>query len=1416
MKLKLKSVSISIICLLILSGLIYIPIIDNNPVTAKTLYVGGTGGGNYTTIQAALNEANNGDTVYVYAGTYNEKILINNTITLVGASQINTIIDGGGKGSVVQINANGVKISGFKITNGGTNQSDAGLAIIQGSNCLIMNNNVSSNGFYGVSIQDTSNTTVASNTIKNNTITSNQGTGIIISSSNYNKIIYNVINNNCLNIGSSEAGLQIANNSDNNNIIGNEINNNNISGVLFSTFSDSNLMELNSISGNHYGIYFQVFDSNNIFYLNEFINNNIHVSGVSASRSWNSDVKIAYLYNNTNFTNHLGNYWDNYAGQDSNGDGVGDTPYTVGIANDLYPLMELPEYYTIIPSSTTVDLVSVQSNSTKENVSLITHTATLSASITGDFNGTIDFTGLQLVIINSGFFVNNGFFRSSWTSTFGGNQSYQGIWQGMLFNKSGIRKYYLKGTLFGDFQGITEGDLAESTYGSGIYDVFNSTGTLNYVDSERTYSQIILNGTVSYQKSTNSSTEIYILQSLFSGNATGYYNKSLSIVLTHVRMNDVTHPGYRKGFSVISYISAWGSGSGWTYDKSISSTTMNLTGFFTGPLGGIIFCKLVEIGASKTLSIKIIRLDLGSKPAPIVQVDVWGPRRASPGDTINYILEYSNIGLKPIYNVEIVLMLSNYTQYISNTGNGIYNATYHQVTWVVNISAKSKFHLSVRCRVNWGLSRGTKLIVNCYAMDWDQEIVLAVDTWTTTIWPAGDPNAKFGPIGSVIPGQKLTYSIEFENEGLGNAYGVYFTDTLCEYLDDSTLEIGPVFDKKDNTIIAPPGIYESWSRTITWFVGEVGPGEGGYVDFSINVPNDAILGSVIINYGTVYFPSVPEVTKTNGIVSVIQWNIDPIANAGTDLVAMTLEEIIFDGSESIDPDGEIVIYDWDFGDGEHDNGKTVRHAYQDDGNYKVKLNVTDNNGGTNEHEITVRVLNRVPVANLEADRTEIYKNEQVNFSAQNSTDVDGLLEYNFDFGDGSHSGWIQSSTASHIYTEGPNIYTAKLTVRDDDGNISANVAELEITVKNRLPIAQLTSSQSEAFTYEDIFFDAGLSVDLDGSITGYHFDFGDNTNTGWITTSSVLHQFMDGTKEYTVQLIVMDDEGDIESAELIVKINNRNPVASAGSDKVTDTNKLVNFSGELSSDKDGIVESYTWDFGDGKTGRGETVNHIYTDNGEYIVTLTVTDDDGAMVLDACKVTVNNVKPIATFIVTPSTGDVNTVFTFTSTSFDTDGFIASFYWDFGDGLTSDQAEATHQYTTSGTFNVSLIVWDDDDKKSEIFNKIVILSKDKTDPEEKSLLAIILIVIIVTIIILAMISLVLRKRKQRVLMLGEPFTQDKTLQKVSQEVLTDPEGQNLSISRGGIKNMLESSRAKGELSEEAYAYITENVLCPEVEE
>jgi hypothetical protein len=139
----------------------------------------------------------------------------------------------------------------------------------------------------------------------------------------------------------------------------------------------------------------------------------------------------------------------------------------------------------------------------------------------------------------------------------------------------------------------------------------------------------------------------------------------------------------------------------------------------------------------------------------------------------------------------------------------------------------------------------------------------------SSITAASSPEVKYGLEGYVSQGQNLNYTIEVWNEGEGIAYGVYFTDVLDEDLNDSTLDVGPVVSRANGSVIAGPGSYDPATRTITWLVGELGPGEGGIANFTINVKNNVSDGTEIINFATVYFPSVPQTRKTNTIISVV-------------------------------------------------------------------------------------------------------------------------------------------------------------------------------------------------------------------------------------------------------------------------------------------------------------------------------------------------------------------------------------------------------------------------------------------------------------------------------------------------------------------------------------------------------------------
>lgn len=133
---------------------------------------------------------------------------------------------------------------------------------------------------------------------------------------------------------------------------------------------------------------------------------------------------------------------------------------------------------------------------------------------------------------------------------------------------------------------------------------------------------------------------------------------------------------------------------------------------------------------------------------------------------------------------------------------------------------------------------------------------------STTVRVARDPNEKIGAGGEVVPGDLLTYTVTFENEGAGRAYGVYVVDDLSPDLDESTLDL------------MGAGTFYPTTRTILWDVGELAPkGEAGSTGaraFTVRVRADAASGTVIANQAVVYFPSVPEETATNTVVNAVQ------------------------------------------------------------------------------------------------------------------------------------------------------------------------------------------------------------------------------------------------------------------------------------------------------------------------------------------------------------------------------------------------------------------------------------------------------------------------------------------------------------------------------------------------------------------
>lgn len=166
--------------------------------------------------------------------------------------------------------------------------------------------------------------------------------------------------------------------------------------------------------------------------------------------------------------------------------------------------------------------------------------------------------------------------------------------------------------------------------------------------------------------------------------------------------------------------------------------------------------------------------------------------------------------------------------------------------------------------------------------------------------------------------------------------------------------------------------------------------------------------------------------------------------------------------------------------------------------------------------------------------------------------------------------------------------------------------------KNSPPTAIISYDKDFANTYETITFNGSESIDKDGSIIMYYWEFGDNESANGMNLTQVTHAYIKGGT-YTVNLTVIDDDNAEGKTSITVTINEL-PVADIIVEfqgEKPKVNDAVTFSATNSTDIDGSIVDYYWEFGDGESDKGETVTHTYKKSGIYVVNLTVTDDDNA-------------------------------------------------------------------------------------------------------------------------------------------------------------------------------------------------------------
>ncbi len=158
-------------------------------------------------------------------------------------------------------------------------------------------------------------------------------------------------------------------------------------------------------------------------------------------------------------------------------------------------------------------------------------------------------------------------------------------------------------------------------------------------------------------------------------------------------------------------------------------------------------------------------------------------------------------------------------------------------------------------------------------------------------------------------------------------------------------------------------------------------------------------------------------------------------------------ETTFDASSSTSPNGAVLNYEWDFGDGEVGKGVVVTHTYEEKGIYQVTLLITDSSGDTGAWADTVEALNHLPTARFTFSPYWVYAGgNEARFDASESSDPDGeIVQYLWSFGDGTTGeGMVVEHAFPYSPEGGPWIATVTLTIIDDDGGTSTTSKNINI------------------------------------------------------------------------------------------------------------------------------------------------------------------------------------------------------------------------------------------------------------------------------------------------------------------------------------------------------------------------------------
>jgi len=1011
--LKNKTVNLVIITALILSTLSIVTMNNAESSIGMTLYVGGSEPGNYTRIQDAIDNASDGDTVFVYNGTYYENILIDTPLILMGEHKYGTIIDASGYGDVIAVLTSNCTITGFTLSNSGNSdgghincgiycdhyspritndivtENNNGIGCWNDASPMIQNNIITNNTNDGIYVY------ACSPYIKNNSFIGNGYSGITLRATSTATIIGNIITCN-------PQGINC------NYVTGNstQISDNYISYNNRGIKSDGSYnitLRSNTIHNNsEYGIAFSYSSLHNIIDGNIFFNN--------------SDISIGLSKSCTNNT-----ITNNILRQSHTGINLSSSQYNFLMNN------------TIKDNQFGIQLTDSSNNTIFDN------------------NFSHNDAGLNVRYSRYNVIINNTFMSN--------------VWNGFSFT-----------------------DSSENIFSNNLF--FNDGVSLSYSTSTiiaKNYNNTVSNNTV------NRKPLIYIV------------GESDSTIVSE----------------------AW---------------------------------QLVLIGCD---NITLQDQTVSNTPVGLQLID-----------TTNCLIKGQNIknnryGIRALYSYNNTFLDNNISHNI--VGIYVYRGT-DNIILDNNISHTNGrgifLHFSNNNTINNNTVYDNKEGITLYSSS-DNNILYhnrminntlqAYDECSNTKWDNGYPSGGNYWSDFDEPSEGAYDNYNGPNQDLPGSDGIADTSSMNPYSIPGGVNQDryPLIPQWNTTLIPPTcSLYgnpiSGNAPLIVTFSMDANDPDGTIDTWSLDINNDGT-----IDYsGMGSPPNMQQHTYTNpgsytarllvtdnqsataSDTSTITVNEAPPENQPPEasfsfspVILVVDETISFDGSSSIDPDGSLVSYEWDFNnDGIYEKaGITPTYIWSSAGEYHVSLRVTDNDGSIDIHTKTLTVvltINMQPTCSLIVNPTNGTSPLMVTFTLSASDSDGSINRWKLDINNDGTADYSESdmppSTLQYTYQTAGD-YIARFTVTDNEGATNSDMKTITVNqapLENQPPVASFSYSIDG---YNVTFTDG--SEDPDEGIIAWYWDFGDDN---FSTVTNPNHTYKK-KGSYTVTVTVTDTNGDTDT-----------------------------------------------------------------------------------------------------------------------------------------------------------------------------------------------------------------------------------------------------------------------------------------------